>query len=351
MEGESEVVDDIISNIIDKTIDDVKGNRKKKEIICGIYCIENLDNGLRYIGFSKDIMDRWSNHKKELNKKYHYNRYLQRSWNKYGQEKFKFWIIQECKKEKLKLLEIYWIAFYNSYIKDKGGYNLTRGGEGIMGYKPTEETLIKMSIATSGSCNPMFSRKQSNETKQLISKQRLESGSAKGSKNNKSVINEEIALQVKIMLSNGNSIKKIMNLFNVSRDIIKNIKYKITWKDIGPGINPIKTYKLNENDVREIKKMLINGIDDEEIANKFSVTYDLIGYIRRGKIWKDVKPFDNVDFVPINKNNNLTIEKVKEIKKMLVNGTRQRDITKIFNITRGCVSLIKTGRTWKDVII
>ena len=63
---------------------------------CGIYMIQNKVNGKIYIGQSVNIEDRWGEHKYELNKGYHHNKHLQRSWNKDGQENFEFTIICEC---------------------------------------------------------------------------------------------------------------------------------------------------------------------------------------------------------------------------------------------------------------
>lgn len=46
--------------------------------------------------------------------------------------------------------------------------------------------------------------------------------------------------------------------------------------------------KLTEEDVREIRHLLSQGLTDEEIAQQFIVTHHAIGDIRRGKTWKDI---------------------------------------------------------------
>ena len=49
----------------------------RKNKICGIYCIENINTNKKYIGQSVNINDRWSKHKNELRQNSHDNDYLQ----------------------------------------------------------------------------------------------------------------------------------------------------------------------------------------------------------------------------------------------------------------------------------
>lgn len=98
-----------------------------KNDICGIYKIENLVNGKIYIGQSKHIKQRWSEHKKELKANKHANHYLQRAWNKYGEDNFSHIILEECDESCLDEREKYYINLYNSFNSD-AGYNLTDGG-------------------------------------------------------------------------------------------------------------------------------------------------------------------------------------------------------------------------------
>ena len=100
-------------------------NTKRKVNSSGIYCIHNIKNNKRYIGQSRHMRDRISQHKSKLNNNHHNNKHLQRAWNKYGEESFKFEIICECPTELLDENEIYFIDFYDSY---NNGYNNDRGG-------------------------------------------------------------------------------------------------------------------------------------------------------------------------------------------------------------------------------
>jgi group I intron endonuclease len=88
----------------------------------GIYQIRNIINNKVYIGSSKNLGKRELDHFSALERGNHHNTYLQRAWNKYGRDVFKFDIIRECKEENLLKIEQFYLDKYK-YNKKNILYN------------------------------------------------------------------------------------------------------------------------------------------------------------------------------------------------------------------------------------
>lgn len=106
-----------------------------------IYMATNLINGMSYIGQTVTNLDyRIARHIIESKKP---KSYFQRVLKKHGIENFKWKILKKCKNiSDLNKSEKYFIEQYKT--NKSNGYNLTDGGEGIVGYRHSEETKNKI---------------------------------------------------------------------------------------------------------------------------------------------------------------------------------------------------------------
>lgn len=145
----------------------------------GIYCIENKENGLAYIGQAVDIKRRWAQHRSDLRAQRHDNEHLQRAWNKYGESAFKFYVVEETEKEYLNAAEMMWIEYFDTF---QNGYNMTLGGDATRGLIPWDKGLhrsekVRSALSESakkrtGEKNAFYGRRHSDATKQKISEYR-----------------------------------------------------------------------------------------------------------------------------------------------------------------------------------
>jgi len=88
-----------------------------------IYQILNIITGKFYIGSSINHIQRWVGHRTSLKHNKHYNPYLQKAWNKYGESAFEFCILHECETENLAKIEH---AMLNMYVGTEWCYNIQR---------------------------------------------------------------------------------------------------------------------------------------------------------------------------------------------------------------------------------
>lgn len=137
---------------------------------CGIYCIQNIVNKKIYIGKSKNIYARIRAHIFGLRKKIKdENRHLINAWEKYGEDKFEYFVLEylEINEELLKERELFWMKQYDSTNREKG-YNLRMDSSTNMIVH--EETKKLLSLSQSGENNGNYGHKWSDEQKQAASK-------------------------------------------------------------------------------------------------------------------------------------------------------------------------------------
>lgn len=95
------------------------------KIIC-IYKIKFKNSHRIYIGSTSNFNKRKTWHTSFLRRNKHSNRFLQRAWNKYGEDDFEISILETLDStENIETKEKYWIDFYDSG-NNKKGFNLAK---------------------------------------------------------------------------------------------------------------------------------------------------------------------------------------------------------------------------------
>jgi group I intron endonuclease len=279
-----------------------------------IYKVTNKITEKIYIGKTANKFNKRRNQHKHSALNGNSNTYFHKAIRKYGWDNFEWEIIEECgNNDFLCEREVYWINFYNTMNNEKG-YNLTNGGEGLVGFNPNEESRKKMSNSHKGV-------KLSEEHRKAI---------GEGQKGR--VISEETR-------------KKIGDAQRGKS------------RDVKGEIHP--NSKLSEDDVVKIKELLLKRESQRKIAKMFGVTRNVITSIQKGKTWshvivEDFKPFNREESNfsgESNPKSKLTEQDVKEIKILLKKGKSQSDIAKMFGVSKHAISKIYLGKTWTHVKI
>ena len=113
----------------------------------GVYIIENLETGDRYVGSAAHIASRWAKHRHDLRNGLHHSTALQQAWHKYGEDAFLFEVWEECEPELLLELE-------QSTIDElRPRYNVNPLAGSSLGIKRSPETRRRISKAMKGNRN------------------------------------------------------------------------------------------------------------------------------------------------------------------------------------------------------
>lgn len=225
-----------------------------------IYKIKNKTSNLYYIGSTINLKERLLRHKAALKKNSHHNIYLQRAWNKYGEESFEFEMIMNCKLEEM----IDWEqAFCDVHKEMYGVYNMsefvdnpTRGSKRSF----SKETRLKMSEAHKGMATGRIGQIHSPETKEKISQ------SSKGRK-----LTEEhrkkISDKRKILLQTRSDLGfQKGSRINIGRT---NLKFQESVKLIDPNgniverhgiVNFCKEFNLDQGNISKLLKGKLNSV-------------------------------------------------------------------------------------------
>lgn len=196
----------------------------------GIYKIVNTINNKIYIGYTTlTFGDRRDSHFASLRGGYHFNNHLQEDFNKYGENNFRFDIVEIiedcCSEDVYKEKEIYYISKYNT---TQTGYNVSTGGNNFSGVRPSKDKIKMLSEL-----------------------------------NKKLNTNKSASIETKKKMSDAHNDKKIK-------------------------INSSGSHILEKSDVKVIKKRLMSGESVNVIARDYEVTPGCISCINMNKNWKSV---------------------------------------------------------------
>lgn len=304
----------------------------------GIYKFTNSVNGKVYVGSSVNLKQRLAVHKSTLRSNTHDSSYLQRAYNKYGENNFTFEIIEYCNESIIVEREQHWIDETKCYERSMG-YNRRRNAENNLGMEYAEKVNMRF----------------------------------KGSS-----LNKEQVIDIKLMLRDTQITQvQISEIFNVDDSCINNIASDITFahtiitdedkldynKYEGVSFErKMANSKLTQNEVRDIKLFLrdYDDIAPKTIGEIFNVTQATIMSIKNNKKHKRVviTDEDQLDIEKYNvseikrKKRLLSKEEVREIKLLLRDtDLMQKDIAVLFNIAKNRVSDISTGKVFADVIL
>lgn len=254
--------------------------RKKvgSEIICGIYCIQNRINHKRYVGSSKDIYARWLRHINSLNKGEHHSSHLQKSWNKYGQENFDFFILQRCNEYERFQNEQIWYDYYDVSNKEYG-YN----------------------------CSPIAIAPNVYRTIDDL-------------KNGRCIISfEEFSAIINYLCNTTLSIPEISKIVGIPSTNIYAIYFRENYSRITKDLVFLQRSHctrniLSDDDVQIIVDKLLHGIHPNDIANQYGVSSNTINDIKFHRSWKQYT--DGIIFPDVHRDRNISYVRVDQYDKI-----------------------------------
>lgn len=193
-----------------------------------IYLYENRMNGKVYVGQTEDLKMRHNAHKNARDAN---TCIIDRAIYKYGIESFDLFTVEVWDTEdQANAAEVFWIAEMRSFLGRKNVYNISDGGSkrppNAKGRKLSETAKQNISKAKMGVNNPNFGKHPSAETIEKLSIVRT------GECNGRATLTNEKVREIRKMIANGILQTDIAKTFNVSYQIVGDIHRGKTWRNI-----------------------------------------------------------------------------------------------------------------------
>lgn len=251
---------------------------------CGIYCYMDLKDNYKviYVGKDSDIANN-VRHNQHLKPSTYYlqkiNQVIQNNPKRYQYKVIKQGNFTEYE---LNILEEHFIERYGTYINRKGfkndfGYNFTKGGDGVKGHSPTEETREKLSNALKGEKNPNYGITLTDEQKQRISE--ANSGKKNGMYGKPSPIRridlDENIQEIAKEYEDGALIKDLAEKWKTNRKILREKLRTVYTKEEMEKIN--RKNQKNPEIVRNNNRGFTHGLNSRLNMSK---SHNSSGYFR-----------------------------------------------------------------------
>lgn len=139
-------------------------NKEELNDKAGVYKITCLSNGRFYIGSSKNLYQRYIEHRSKLRKNKHHNKELQSDYNTYNINNFKFEVIEYCYEDIRKDREQMYLTLYKD---DDRMYN--KSTNAYANNYVDDKTKQKLSEAMKGEKNHFYGKHHTDEAKRKMS--------------------------------------------------------------------------------------------------------------------------------------------------------------------------------------
>lgn len=223
----------------------------------GIYIIFNHVSNKLYIGQTRNLKNREICHFSALRNGKHHNKYLQRAFNRDGEDAFHFIVLEKCPVEELDERERQYIKSFRS-MDNTLGYNLESGGN------VGKEVSEAVKEAKRGANNPMYGKH--------ISSAHIESLRVKNRCHGSSLTEEDVE-KIKIELLHGANCSDVGEEFGTTRAVITKIKTGKNFYWVRPDLNDkiSETAKKRERNkkIRELDEL---GYSRGKISRELGIT-------------------------------------------------------------------------------
>lgn len=331
-------------------------------------------NGKSYIGqTSKTFKERQTQHKRDYKKK------ITRFYSAircHGWDDLEWTILEECSIDQLNEKEIYWIAYYRTYIgfKDCKGYNMTLGGDGTSNPQlfSTQEEVDDLleSYKKCGNINQLCEDYGCGYTIIYNILTGLERQIFTGiTENDKTFIHLYMKKGIKYTNEQIQEIIDRNKNGQKNPDIAKEMQVPIKWvQDILSGrimskrtgiktitrkerqkYNPVNS-KLTKEQVLEMVKLYYDELwEPMDISKKFNINVNRIYEILKRETWGEVTNIKRINQLPRSTTKRFTSKEILQIVKEFNEGISKKDLAEKYHTSKGYINAILTGRKWNNL--